>query len=271
MVSSQESPAVAPLLVHAPLTLLPTALDRGSYERVAGLSQAWNQLVDRVSRDEEWLLETLELPARADPWLRQMLDILIELRKEGTNMTQPLRLGIYRSDYMIHVHESHASASEELASHAVSAAAPSPLPRLVHTPLQVELNTISASFMGLSSRISTMHRFVLARELGLKMNQIDHALPENDAIGNIVKGMAEAFNIYKQEHPSPNLCVLMVVQAGDSNAVDQRILEYTLWNKSVLLSPSSVFFCARICFLGCCCDFAYSSHFAAVPSVTTFL
>ena len=32
--------------------------------------------------------------------------------------------------------------------------------------------------------------------------------------------------------PSPLLCLVMVVQAGESNSVDQRILEYTLWQKS---------------------------------------
>ena len=31
--------------------------------------------------------------------------------------------------------------------------------------------------------------------------------------------------------PSPHLVVVMVVQPGESNAIDQRILEYTLWKK----------------------------------------
>lgn len=33
--------------------------------------------------------------------------------------------------------------------------------------------------------------------------------------------------------PSPQLVIVMVVQPGESNAIDQRILEYTLWKKLV--------------------------------------
>jgi len=242
MVASQTA-GEAPLLVHAPLTLLPTALDAASYHRVAGLSSAWNALVDRVSRDEVWLLATLELPARADPWLRKLLDILVELRKEGTAHTQPLRLGVYRSDYMIHVDEAPSvAAAADSVSAADNAVPASAVPVsngrvLSFTPLQVELNTISASFMGLSTRISRLHRHVLARELHLSREQVEQALPPNDAIGAIVKGMAVAYKQYQLQHSSSkSSVVLMVVQPGESNAVDQRILEYTLFeNHSIPL------------------------------------
>ena len=55
--------------------------------------------------------------------------------------TQPLQLGIYRSDYMVH------QPGEEDA------------PRL----LQVELNTISVSFVSLAAKMTRCHRHALTR------------------------------------------------------------------------------------------------------------
>jgi hypothetical protein len=79
----------SPLLVHAPLTLLPTPLDEQSYRRVAALSPLWNTLVDRVSRDEDWLLATLERSSKADQWLRRLMDIS---QKQNQRQLQPHRM-----------------------------------------------------------------------------------------------------------------------------------------------------------------------------------
>ena len=204
------------LLVHAPVTLLPTSLDEQSYRRVAALTPLWHTLVDRVSRDEAFLLRHLEGPAQADPWLRRMLNLLVRLQKEGRACTQPLRLGIYRSDYMLHVEDidddgSAAAAAADAVTVAVAASAngtselaspdasSSSRRGVRHTPLQVELNTMAASFMGLSTRVAAMHRFMLQREMGLAADVVKQITPDNDAVGNIARGMSVAFERYKQQ------------------------------------------------------------------------
>jgi hypothetical protein len=68
-----------------------------------------------------------------------------------------------------------------------------------HTPLQVELNTMAASFMGLSTRVAAMHRFMLQREMGLAADVVKQITPDNDAVGNIARGMSVAFERYKQQ------------------------------------------------------------------------
>lgn len=54
---------------------------------------------------------------------------------------QPLALGIFRSDYLVH--------------------APADLPPHQHSIKQVEFNTISASFAALSTRVGHLHRSVV--------------------------------------------------------------------------------------------------------------
>ena len=74
-----------------------------------------------------------------DAFTRRLLEIAETIKAEGA--AQPLQLGIYRSDYMVH------QPSEEAT------------PRL----LQVELNTISVSFVALGAKLTGLHRQLLPR------------------------------------------------------------------------------------------------------------
>jgi len=108
---------------------------------------------------------------------------------------QKVVLGILRSDYMLHGE---------------------------NTPLQVELNTIASSFGCLSSKITQMHK-------QLHSSDGDDSLPDNNAKEGIAKGLATALEEYKQQFPcSSAVVVVMVVQPGETNSVDQRDLEFAL-------------------------------------------
>ena len=195
-------------LIHAPVTLLPTVLDRSSYEHVIALSPAWNELVDRISRDIPFIVQHLTESAKADPWLARLLDMLKRLEADGKSETQPIRLGIYRSDYMINVEEAPSTHANDSATSSSSSPSPlassAPLPLstssgLIHTAQQIELNTISASFAGLSTRVSKMHQFMLERELGWTEAEAKQKLPANEAIQNIAAAFNTALQLYQQQ------------------------------------------------------------------------
>lgn len=177
---SVVSDAVSSTLIHAPVTVLPTSVHRGSYESVVALSDDWNQLVDHISRDRDFLREHLTGSAQADPWLQSLLDLEQRLHTEGLSCTQPVRLGIYRSDYMIHVDEDDSGA-------------------LTHTAQQIELNTISASFASLSTRVSDLHAFIMEREIGWSAQETADRLPENKAIQRIAASFNSAVEQYKMQ------------------------------------------------------------------------
>lgn len=52
--------------MHAPLTVLPTQFPRGSFEKAKAAMQLFNTLIDRVSRDDEYLQTTLRPAAQYD-------------------------------------------------------------------------------------------------------------------------------------------------------------------------------------------------------------
>ena len=99
-------------------------------------------------------------------------------------------------------------------------------------PLQVELNTIAASFGCLSSKITTMHKHLQH----LTHDTTD--LPDNGAAIGIAKALARALEEYhtqrNEQHqhsintPLTPAVVLMVVQPGETNSCDQRDLEFLL-------------------------------------------
>ena len=53
-------------LVHAPLTVRPTPFPRASFEKAKRAATVFNTLIDRVSREAEYLQKTLALAAEHD-------------------------------------------------------------------------------------------------------------------------------------------------------------------------------------------------------------
>ena len=92
-----------------------------------------------------------------DDFVRQLWDLHKEIKKEGIvqvcryhsalTYLQNLSLGLFRSDYMIHTNPSESSPTSEIK--------------------QVEFNTISSSFGGLSSAITDLHQYALIYSINM--------------------------------------------------------------------------------------------------------
>ena len=139
---------------------------------------------------------------------------------QAEGRSQRLQLAINRSDYMMH----------DTAVDANKATLTSAAGTLI--PLQVEYNTISVSFAGLSTRTAAMHRLLCGRYLAHTVQRDD--LPVNRAHVHISKAIAETFGLYNTQYGAllagRSAVVLMVVQAGEGNAIDQKMIEYELFD-----------------------------------------
>ena len=131
MRTSAEEPSGA--FEHAPFSLLPAEFPAEQLELAAQLSPLFGTLVDRIAADVPWLTRTLQGTADSDDFTRRLLKLCARVQREGA--TQKASLAILRSDYMLHDADDGGGA------------------RL----LQVELNTIAASFGCLSTRVSELH------------------------------------------------------------------------------------------------------------------
>jgi glutathione synthetase len=179
----------------APFSLFPTDFPKSAFEQAYRMGKPFNHVVHQAAQSSSWLLdEAIATAAKGDPeFTGRMVHLANEVLAKGRR--QKIVLGILRSDYMLHLHD---------------------------TPLQVELNTIASSFGCLSSKVTKMHA-----ELHGKDNQ-DGSLPINQADEGIAKGLALALQEYRRQFPDSNAVVVMVVQPGETNSCDQRDLEFLL-------------------------------------------
>ncbi|BGP50025.1 Glutathione synthetase [Rhodotorula kratochvilovae] len=205
-----SSPGASPSqtsAIHAPYSLYPSALPRHLFEQALALQPAYNELYARVTADDEFLEQVVGgAVSKVDEFQGRLYEIWKAVKAEG--IKQPLSLGLFRSDYLVHAPEG-TDPSE-------------------HTIKQVEFNTISSSFGALSTRVGELHRYLLASGAYPPHSALfPAALPQNAALAGLAGGLAAAHTAYGVEEA----VVLMVTQDNERNAFDQRPLEYELVEK----------------------------------------
>ncbi|KAL8518226.1 hypothetical protein ACS0TY_009554 [Phlomoides rotata] len=178
-------------LVHAPISLFPMPFPESHWKQACEVAPIFNELIDRVSLDAKFIQESLSRTKKVDTFTSRLLDIHAKMLDMKKN--EDIRLGLHRSDYM--------------------------LDEQTNLLLQIELNTISSSFPGLSCLVSELHRGLL--------HQFNHELalnPERIPPNNSVSQFAEA--LYKAwcEYNNPSAIVMVVVQPEERNMYDQHWL-----------------------------------------------
>ncbi|KAI9017774.1 glutathione synthase [Gaertneriomyces semiglobifer] len=201
--------ADAPLVTHAPIALFPSPFPRNSYELAIQYQPLFNKLVDAVARDENFLKEVMDSLSQVDDFVGKLYDIYKEVKQE--DVVQRIRLGLHRSDYLLH----QSPDGDQLKMQ------------------QVELNTIASSFSSLSGLVSDLHKYLLARTDFFNKHApgsrdiTSEDLPNNLSLSSIAKGIAKAWVLYG----NPKAVAVMVVQPGERNAFDQRWIEYKLFDQ----------------------------------------
>ncbi|TMX00238.1 hypothetical protein EJD97_001155 [Solanum chilense] len=181
--------------VHAPVALIPMSFPEIHWKQACEVAPIFNELVDRVSQDGEFLQQSLSRTRKADPFTSRLLEIHSKMLE--INKIEEIRLGLHRSDYM--------------------------LDEQTKLLLQIELNTISSSFPGLSCLVSELHRSLLQQyreDIASDPNRI----PTNNAVNQFAEALAKAWN----EYGDPRAVIIFVVQAEERNMYDQHWLSASL-------------------------------------------
>ncbi|RDW84697.1 glutathione synthetase [Coleophoma cylindrospora] len=201
------------LATTVPVTLFPSPFPRSCFEQGKSISKAYNSLYAAIAQDEEFLKGIVQELLEVDDFIAELWQVHLKVKEEG--YAQKLSLGIFRSDYMVHQ------------------SSPENLP----TIKQVEFNTIAASFGGLSSQTSNLHRYLAQSdykylENGIQQSEVD--LPQNTSTQSIAAGLRFAYGAYTEaEKTTYDPCVLFLVQSPERNIFDQRHLEYELREKNI--------------------------------------
>jgi glutathione synthase len=211
----------------------------------------FNELVDRLSRDKEYLNKALGEVSKSDEFTGRLLKMYNEVYPSGVSASaQPVALGLHRSDYMI---------DDSSAAAAAGAGAGAGAKKRL---LQVELNTIASSFGCLASVTADLHRYLLERfflpSLALQPSSSSSSdelqaflasylhnhglvlppstspsaaaisnLPPNPTLTQLPSALAAAHSYYN----NPEAIIVFIVQPGERNLFDQRFLELALWEK----------------------------------------
>ena len=203
----------------------------------------------------------IDRTGEADEFTGRLLSIYRRVLRDGVR--QPLTLGIFRSDYMIDeevvvrypphcssktcfpeptncpTHRARVTLQGDSAAGQAAAAPRAPRLR------QIELNTISSAFAGLSPRVTALHDFLVSRHaesaslIAGKSNSPTATagrgrnLPPNDATRAVASAIATSVDAYVAAVPEAvaraALVVAFVVQPAERNVIDQRAIEYELW------------------------------------------
>ncbi|GMK54515.1 hypothetical protein CspeluHIS016_0111010 [Cutaneotrichosporon spelunceum] len=202
----ERVPAIPTQVITAPLSLLPTPFPRPAYVQAKSIQRVYNALYARVTLDWEFLDKIMMHVAPVDDFQAELWNRWKAIREEIT-VTQPVHLGIFRSDYLLHAH-GNATGQKAVIK-------------------QVEFNTIAASFGALSQKASEMHRYLSEQSGYYNVHpqlRNANAFVDNHSLEDIAAGLAEGHQAYG----SREAAVLFVVQEGERNVFDQRALEYRL-------------------------------------------
>lgn len=196
---------------HAPITLFPTPFPREAFEDAMDVQRGFNELyVGLVSKSKRWLTGLLEeLSGYDKEFTGKLYEVYGKvLEANGGKMKQPLSLGIFRSDYMLN----DVGGQPEIK--------------------QIEFNTVSISFGGLSTKVGELQRYLNERgaydaDYSYKYYD-DDEIPVSNSVNELAKGLADGNYYYNGELESTKTVVLFVVQPKERNCFDQRHVEYAL-------------------------------------------
>lgn len=186
---------------HCPMSLEPFTIPESAYEQATSYALPFNELTDRISRDTAFLYEVLGGVAGSDEFTANLIRISKVVNSAPGGLRQKIALAFNRSDYMLNESDGRM--------------------------LQVELNTISASFGALSTQLTKMHRFLQSR-FGVAEGLV---LPKNEVTTELAGAIGAAHRLYEMNFPSTaKQVVVFVVQDNEVNIADQRPIEYSLFD-----------------------------------------
>lgn len=175
-------------------TLFPSPFPSRWCNHARSIQKSINLLYHRVAHDKAFLKESLDKIIKADSFIRDLFAIYKKVNEDPK--AQRKCLGIFRSDYMLDAN-----------------------PEALR---QIEVNTISAGFGGLTGVVEDLHRYVVNK---LNPTQLPAKFPVQ-AKTKIANGLIKAW----EEYGKKDAIILFVVEERVRNICDQKVLEDEIFN-----------------------------------------
>lgn len=201
--------------VLAPITIFPTPFPRKQFEKSYDIQKSYNKLYANVVSEKKWLEGIIEkLSIHDKPFTGKLWDCYQKALEKG--IPQDVSLALTRSDYMYD--------------------------ETLNLIKQVEYNTVSVSFGGLSPKVGQAHTYLnkIGAYTGVPLSQYyeENELPISESDKKLARGLHSGVKYYNDKYlkGENKSIVLMVVQPSERNAFDQRSIEYNLLNEFNVLT-----------------------------------
>uniref|UniRef100_A0AAY4EDE5 Glutathione synthetase n=1 Tax=Denticeps clupeoides TaxID=299321 RepID=A0AAY4EDE5_9TELE len=201
LMRTRDAPNSSEVVGHAPFALFPSPVPKSLFLQALAAQPLFNRLVDRISRDPEFLENVLASTIKVDDFTARLFSIYRHVLQEGPK--QSIVLGLNRSDYMVDQDRDGGMSLK-----------------------QIEINTIAASFGGLTSQMPDVHRHILG--VAERLEDQKKILDNNPAAG-LAKGLAKAWELYGSERA----VVMFLVEEIQRNIYDHRYIENELWKRNI--------------------------------------
>eukprot|EP01038_Epipyxis_sp_PR26KG_P009361 gene9361-12611_t len=198
----------------APISLFPNQFPKVAFDYACSVQTTINRLIDKIARDRDFINNQLLSASKSDEFIKKLLEIYNNIPEK--TIKNDIQCGILRSDYMVNYDAK---------------------------PLQVEVNTIASSFGSLSQKVSEFQRFLLKRNENSEYiknilqvldfpsrilpNEVSNRIVQNPSLDVISSVLHQAHLSFNDEKST----ILFIVQPGERNIADQRLLEAKLWDK----------------------------------------
>lgn len=200
LMRTQHFPSSSDVVSYAPFALFPSVIPKSLFNEAKLIQTDFNLLLHKVAHDHDFLQKSLKSVIATDGFTQKLWDIYEAVYNNETKKYQPLCLGLFRSDYMLHYPQNDS------------------VPSTVQLK-QIEINTIASSFAGLAYNMVSLHRYTMSL---LKLPFSEEQIPQNNCSEGLSAGIVQAWNLYKK----PEAAILFLISSEERNIFDQRWLEY---------------------------------------------
>ncbi|KAL3106756.1 hypothetical protein niasHT_017796 [Heterodera trifolii] len=155
----------------APVSLLPSPFPREAFEKAIAVQEAMQLLYFRVACDLDFLLDAYKDVVKTDKHIRQLVDILREVKEQG--IKQPKTLMIMRSDYMLNKKSSNEDGKDR------------------YEIKQIEANTGAITGLRIDRRTTELHQRLLKR-----IGRDPTNAPQNEGDTNLINSLFMAWEAF---------------------------------------------------------------------------
>jgi len=202
--------------VPVPVALKPSPFPKSTYSDIRAYQKPVNALIETLMKDISKVHDLLEPIAKEDSFIASLIDISRKVQ-EQKDIKQTGYLGIMRTDYMVNNQ---------------------------NVPKLVELNTIASGLCAVSDQMRPFYEYMIEKHSESDSQlDIENLPTDSHNTENIIDAMKAAHDLFLKINTVTDKkpVVAFLIDEGEVNISDQKLLENTLFSKYKVIARRLTF------------------------------